>query len=58
MGCIERTRSNTFKLRFKLNTSFTMRVVRRWNKLPREVVDSLSLALFRVKSGVSLSNTI
>ncbi|KFR14243.1 hypothetical protein N306_11780, partial [Opisthocomus hoazin] len=37
---------------------FTMRVVRHWNKLPREVVDAPTLEVFRTRLDVALSNLV
>ena len=50
--CCDRTRENSFKLkegRFRLGikeTFFTIRVVRHWNRLHREVMNILSLETF------------
>ncbi|KFV06864.1 hypothetical protein N340_08212, partial [Tauraco erythrolophus] len=37
---------------------FPLRVVRHWNKLPREAVDASSLAVFKAKFEEALSNLI
>ncbi|KFM08909.1 hypothetical protein AS27_05344, partial [Aptenodytes forsteri] len=55
---------NGFKLkegRFKLDIRkkfFTVRVVRHWNKLPREVVDAPSLEAFKARLDEALSNVL
>ena len=38
--------------------SFTVRVVRHWNRLPRDVVGALSLETFKVRLDKALGNLI
>ena len=60
--CSDRMRGNDFKLkegRFRLDIKkkfFTVRMVSHWNRLPTEVVDAPSLAVFKATLDRALSN--
>ncbi|KFO80098.1 hypothetical protein N303_13864, partial [Cuculus canorus] len=55
---------NGYKLewgRFRLDIRrkfFTMRVVRPWNRLPKEVVDASSLEVFKARLDEALSSLV
>ncbi|PKU43319.1 hypothetical protein llap_6377 [Limosa lapponica baueri] len=60
----DKTMGNDFKLkegRFRLDIKkkfFTMKVVKHWNRLPREMVEAPSLETFKVRLDRALSNVI
>ena len=62
--CCDRSRENCFKLkeeRFSLDMRkkfSTLRVLKHWNRLPREVVDTPSLKKFKVRMNRVLNNLI
>jgi len=63
-ACSDRTRRKGFKLkesRFRSDIRkklFTMKVVKHWNRLPREAVDAPSLVVFKARLDAALSNLV
>ena len=62
--CSDKTRENGTKLkegRFRLDIGkqfFTMRVVKDWNRFPREAVAAPSLKVFKARLDRALSNLV
>jgi len=62
--CSDRIKGNGSKLkegRFRLDIRkkfFTMRVVKHWNRLPKEAVDAPSLEVFKARLDGALSNLV
>lgn len=60
----DKTRENGLKLKeggFRLDISkkfFTVRMLRHWNRLPRGVMNSLSLEVFKTRLDGALSNMV
>ncbi|KFQ13792.1 hypothetical protein N330_07627, partial [Leptosomus discolor] len=46
------------RFRLGIKKFFTLRVVRRWNRLPKEVVDAPPLELFKTTLDGALSNLV
>jgi len=63
-ACSDKTRGNVFNLkehRHRLDIKkkfFTVRVVKHWNRLPREFVDAPSLEVFKPRLDGALSNVV
>ena len=63
-ACCNRARGNGFELkegRFRLDIRkkfFTMRVVKHWNRFPREAVDAPSLETFKARLDRALSSLV
>jgi len=62
--CSDRTKGNSSKLKegkFRLDIRkkfFALKMVRQWNRLPREAVAAPSLAVFKARLDGALSNLV
>ena len=62
--CYDKTRGNSFKRReerFRQDInkmSFSVRLMRPWNRLPREVVNASSLEVFKIRLDGALSTLV
>ena len=52
-ACSDRTRGSSLRKKF-----FMMRLMRHWNRLPREAVDASSLEVFEARLAGALSNLL
>ena len=57
-GVVLKLKEGRFRLDVRRKAFFSERVVRCWNRLPREVVDALSLEVFKARLDGALSNLI
>jgi len=64
MACCDRTRSHGFKLRegnldwIQGKKFFTLRGLKHWHRLPREVMEAPSLETFKARLDEALSNLV
>ena len=64
MVCSNRTRSNSLKPEHRkfctnmCNNFFTVRVTERWNRLPREAVESPCMEIFKTRLDTYLCNLL
>jgi len=62
--CSDRTKGNGYKLKHRKfctnihKNFFTVRVAEHWNSMPREVVESPSMEMFRIHLDAYLCNLI